>query len=124
MVRLATLASNEYINSTYFWVKGNISSLGYNKDGENDGEGEQNIHRLLRIDFGPLASQLFFKTDTENDMTRGNNSLFQYFTTYAETLLGPCSNLYACPLGSEDEIRRARMRSVQRRLRSSEKRLS
>ncbi len=50
----------------------------------------------------------FFKTDTEDDMTRGDSNLFQYFTTHAERRHGPCSKLYARPIGSEDEIRRAK----------------
>ncbi len=69
MVGLATRASNEYINSTYFGGKGNISSVGYNKGGEKDGEGEQKLHRCCRKNFVKL-------TDIEGGMTRNDSNFF------------------------------------------------
>ncbi len=67
----------------------------------NDGEGEQKLHRCFKKDFGPLTAQrVFFKTDTEGDKPRGTGNLFQYFTTRTGNApflrrrrLVPCSNL-------------------------------
>ncbi len=41
--------------------------LGYKKDGEKAGEGEQQLHRGFRKYFEPLIVKTFLKTGAENE---------------------------------------------------------
>ncbi len=85
--------------------KGNINSWVYNLE-KNVNVGEQKLHRCCRKDFGPLTIKLFFfKISTEGDKIRDADSLFHCFKTRRESAsllrrrrLGPCSNLWVCPL--------------------------